>query len=467
MRLSTTFFLFLFPLLSFSQSPFLNTYGVLTAEERAFDMVVLSDGSVITIGDRYDTDNAQRTGHLLKVDPFGFEEWNRQLVSNQDLYATTICQLPNGNVFIAGYDLDVPDRNFGIVVAQYNPSNGLPIYQHAHQFAQDAEAKDVVPMPDNGAIVLSTFETPSTNTILLVRFDANGDTVWTKLVNPYPGNEDPRELALLSDGLIITGSVHSGSNDNVFIVKTDMDGNIQWEEEYPSGGIEFGEGIAEIPSGGFYIAGITNAIGNGGLDVLGMKVDASGQLLWAKGFGRDGNELGYDVDVMPDGGAIFTSSAFKADTSNFRDLVLIRTDADGDTLWTRFFGGHGSETGYEVKVDGQWIVVCGKADVDNSEDVIIARVDFNGNAVGIHEHETALGWNVFPNPFVDQVTFKMNTDHHRAAELRISDLTGRTVFETMLNKEISIDLSQLTPSIYIATMKSEGTSQSVRLVKFK
>ena len=100
MRLATTFFIFLFPLLSFSQNLFVNTFGINSAEERAFDMVVLSDGSVITVGDRYDTDNSQRTGHLLKVDPFGFEEWNRQLLSNQDLYATTICQLPNGNVFV-------------------------------------------------------------------------------------------------------------------------------------------------------------------------------------------------------------------------------------------------------------------------------------------------------------------------------------------------------------------------------
>ncbi len=450
MRPATTFFIFLFPLLSFSQNLFVNTFGINSAEERAFDMVVLSDGSIITAGDRYDTDNSQRTGHLLKVDPFGLEEWNRQLLSNQDLYATTICQLPNGNVFVAGYDLDVPDRNFGIMVAQYNASNGLPVFQLTHQFDQDAEAKDVVPMPDNGAIVLSTFETPSTNTILLVRFNADGDTVWTKLVNPYLGNEDPRELAMLSDGLIITGSVHSGSNDNVFIIKTDINGNLLWEEEHPSGAIAFGEGIAEIPTGGFYIAGITNAIGNGGLDVLAMKVDASGQLLWAKGFGRSGNELGYDVDVMPDGGAIFTGSAFKADTSNFRDLVLIRTDTDGDTLWTRFFGGHGSETGYEVKVDDQQIVVCGKGDVDNSEDVIVARVDFNGNtAVGINELENTSAWNVFPNPFTDHITLSTTQPISHPLELSVTDMLGREHTFRNVDRNERIDLSELPSGVYL------------------
>ena len=465
MRLLILSILVLISSIAQAQSLFFNTYGTNQAEERAFDMVVMDDGSIITIGDRHETSTGERSGHLLKVDADGNEQWNRQLTSNSFLYGTTICQLPNGNVFIAGYDYDVPNRNYGIVVAEYNESNGLPVYQSTYELAQDAQGRDVVPMPDNGAMVLASYETVSATTNLLVRFDSSGDTVWTKLVNPYAGSEEPRELALLSDGLMIVGSVHSGSTDNVFIVKTDMDGNILWEEEYPSSGLEFGESIVEIPSGGFYIAGTTNAIGNGGLDLLAMKVDATGQLLWAKGFGRGGNELGYDVDVMPDGGAIFTGSIYKADTSNFRDLGLIRTDSAGDTLWTRYFGDVYKESGHEVKVDGDHIVACGKGDLNNSENVIILRADFNGNAVGINEHASDYGFVVYPNPFVESITVQLNANDTRPFPIQVSDMMGKILWSGSMQNGAMIDLNWLPPGTYFLSAFHEDRPLTVKLLK--
>jgi len=367
---------------------------------------------------------------------------------------------------VSGYDYDVPNQNFGIVVAEYNETNGLSVYQQTHEFLQDAEAKDVIPMPDNGAIVLSTFENSSTKTNMLVRFSATGDTVWTKLVDPFAGGESPREMALLTDGIVITGSVNSGSIDNVFALMTDLDGNIQWQEEYPSSGIEFGESIAEIPTGGFYIAGTSNAIGSGGLDLLAIKIDASGQLVWATDFGRNGSELGYDIATMPDGGAVLTGSAYKADTSNFRDLALIRIDANGDEIWTSYFGNVRGETGYEVQIDGNQIVVCGKADVNNSEDVIVIRADFNGNAnVGINDIETSVAWNIYPNPFTEQLTVRLTDVLTEPIALRITDISGRVVLKTIVHRTENIDVSTLRSGIYFASLRIGQLNKSRVLIK--
>lgn len=430
-------------------------------------MVVLDDGSVITIGDRYETASFERTGYLLKVDADGNEEWNRQLTSNQDLYGTTICQLPNGNVFVAGYDYDVPNRTFGIVVAEYNETNGLSAYQRTHEFAQDAEAKDCIPTSDNGAIVLSSFKTGSSSTNLLVRFNSSGDTVWTKLVNPFSGDESPREMALLSDGIAITGSVHSGSTDNVFAIKTDLDGNITWAEEYLSSGIEFGESISEISAEGFYIAGTSNAIGNGGLDLLVMKIDVNGQFVWSTDFGRNGSELGYDIATMPDGGAALTGSAYKTDTSGFRDLALIRIEPSGDEIWTRYFGNVRAETGHEVQIHNNQIIVCGKADVDDTEDVAIVRADFNGNtSLGIVESKNPISWNIYPNPFTEQLTVQLKEQSTEPITLRITDFAGRLIMETSLKSTITIDLQTLPTGVYFAScLSSAFTSYSIKLIK--
>ncbi|MBL4585882.1 MAG: T9SS type A sorting domain-containing protein [Flavobacteriales bacterium] len=462
----TTLLLLSLALSAKTQSLFVNTYGTSAAEERAFDMVVMDDGSIITFGDRYDIATFKRTGYLLKVDANGTEQWNRQLSSNGEIYGAAICKLPNGNVLVSGRDFDVSNVEFGLMVAEYNSSNGLPVYQKTHEFARNTEAIDMVPMADNGAIILSTYETGSTfKTALLCRINSNGDTLWSKQIDEYPNKENPGALTLLSDGLALTGSVNESGSDNVFLIKTDMSGNVQWEETYPSAGISFANGIAAIPSGGFYIAGITNAIGNGGLDILGMKVDNNGQLLWSKGFGRSTTDLGNGVGAMPDGGAIFVGSGHRADTTNFRDLLLVRVTADGDTLWMRHYRDIGKETGYAVQLSGNSIIAAGKADVGGTEDVVILRADLNGNVVGINNLESSGNWNVYPNPFFGQLTIDLEKHFSVKTEIRVLDMLGRTMLKTTITDRIILDVSSLPKGIYLLQLRQNDNSAVRRIVK--
>ncbi len=427
-------------------------------------MVVLSDGSVITIGDRYETSTFERTGYLLKVDADGNEEWNRQLSSNDNLYGTSICQLPNGNVFIAGYDYDVPNTDFGIVVAEYNESNGLPVYQITHEFLQNAQAKDAVPMDDNGAIVLSTYETTNDSKILLVRFNANGDTVWTKTVDPFGGEETPSKMILISDGIIISGSVHTGSTDNVFIAKVDLDANLLWQWEFETTGLGFAEGLVPIPSGGFYLTGTASGVGFAELQILAGKFHPTGISDWITDFGGSRNDLGYGIDVMPEGGAIITGSHYKSDTSNFRDLTLIRVDTDGEEIWTRFFGDVGAETGYRVIVDGDQIVACGKADVNGSEDIVILRADFDGNVgVGIDDVSAAQNWLVFPNPFTDQINLSFTADPSSTHQIAILNAMGAKVLTTNAKGRATISTKDLPAGVYFVQVNGQFSSKMLKL----
>ncbi len=465
-RSITTLLLLYAASLCHAQNIFVNTYGNSSAEERAFDLVVMDDGSIITFGDRYDLSTFGRTGHLLKVDANGNWEWDRQLAGDNEIYGTAICRLPNGNVLVCGYDHDVPNVDFGLMVSEYDAGNGLPVYQRTHEFGMSTAAVDVIPMADNGAIVLTTYETGSSyRTNMLCRINDSGDTLWTKVIDLYAGNETPGALASVSDGPVITGSVHEGSSDDVFVIKTDMDGIVQWEETHPSSGIEIANGIASIPTGGFYIVGITNAIGIGGLDLLAMKLDATGQHIWSRGFGSDDTDLGYGVDVMPDGGAVFTGSGIAADTATYRDLILIRTDADGDTLWQRNYGGGGSDTGHGVTVDGNHIVAAGRSDVNVTEDVLILRADMNGNALGLAQVPVDMGWAVYPNPFTDRLTIELHGLHHGGNRYTLRDVFGRIVAEGSLAGKTVLRPASPVNGMYILQLMQDDRQHSLILLK--
>jgi len=445
-----------------AQGLFVNTYGTAMAEERAFSVVTLTDGSIITAGDRYEIATFDVTAHVLKVNATGSEQWNRQISGTDDVHGNALCVLPNGNVLVVGYDTGLPNSEFGILVAEYDAGNGLPVYTQHHEFTLDAAAVDVVPMLDNGATILSTYEFyPDLKTAMLVRTNASGDTVWSRVVNPFSGAETPSGLISVSNGYIICGSVHEGTNDNAFLVKTDASGTIEWSEVYTATGIELAESVVAIPTGGFYVAGSTNATGNGGLDLMAMKVDANGGLIWKHGFGSDRNDLGFGVDVMADGGAVWTGSAYAADSATYRDLYLLRTDADGDTLWTKHFGSGGAETGYDVVVDGNHIVAVGKADVNGTEDVLVVRTDLNGfAAVGIAEARFR-NYSVYPNPASDHLVIDPGHAVPKTLTVQLVDMLGRTVMRQTVIGHTRFDLAAVPNGIYTLLLNDAAVQRVV------
>lgn len=470
MRLQIPFFLLLFPLFSNSQSLFVNTYGSTSAEERAFDMVILSDHSVITVGDRYETSTFERTGYLLKVNGSGAEEWNRQVSGNEDIYGTTICLLPNGNVLAAGYDYDVPNQEYGIMLAAFQSGNGLPVYQKTHELAQRAKVVGIVPMSDNGAIILCEYGSSSNFTNLLCRVDSNGDTLWTSILNPYPNNETPYGIELLSDGVIVSGSVKgtNSNTDNRYFIKADLDGNLVWENLDDQSIMEIGGKISVNPNGGYYSVATQRVSGTSYFKQLGSAVDANGNVDWTYTYSSitDRIDFGYGVATMPDGGAVFLGSAYPSDTANFRDLFLVRTDATGTETWSRYFGGLGADVGYEVQVDGDQIVAVGKSDVNSSEDIMIVRSDFNGYAgVGISEHAQFAKWSIYPNPFTETINIQSDLPASTSLPAEIVDLSGRVLWQSSIPNRASVNLARLPAGTYLLRSLDPNIPMTARICK--
>lgn len=467
MRLLITFFVFLFPLFSLAQNLFVNTYGTASAEERAFDMVILPDHSIITIGDRYETSTFNRTGYLLKVDGDGNEQWNRQLSSNEGVYGTAICALTNGNVLVSGYDEDVPTQEYGLLVASFQSGNGLPVYQKTYQFNQRTKAVAAVPMADNGAIILCEYGSSSNYTNLLCRVNADGDTLWTSILNPYPDSETPTDLELLSDGLIISGSVEgtNSGTENRFFIKTDLNGNQLWENQDDVSDMEIGAKMCINPNGGFYSVATKRLTGTSQFKVLGSSVDDNGNIGWRETYSTQTSKIdfGYSVATMPDGGAVFVGSAYKADTSNFRDLFLVRTDANGTEVWSKYYGGSGADVGYEVKLDGDQIVAVGKSDVNQSEYILILRADLNGNAaVGITESREEFIYSVYPNPFSETLHVQASINSTLPVIMQITDLQGRVLWQSRIANRASVNLAWLPAGTYLLSTEN---SKAVRIVK--
>jgi len=132
----------------------------------------------------------------------------------------------------------------------------------------------------------------------------------------------------------------------------------RWKQNYGGSRVEMGYSVQQTSDAGYIVTGFTTSYGAGRNDVYLIKTNTVGDTLWTRTYGGTHNDEGYSVRQTTDGGYIVAgATASFADTLN-GDVYLIKTNANGDTLWTRTYGGAVADTGYFVQQtsDGGYVV---------------------------------------------------------------------------------------------------------------
>lgn len=183
---------------------------------------------------------------------------------------------------------------------------------------------------------------------LLIKTDSNGDTAWLRT---YGGiNLQGFSVQHTEDGgYIVAGSSWMlGYREDVYVFKTDSEGDTVWTRFYGGELYDFGNSVDITSDGGYIIAGGAYSFSHSYSDVYLIKIDADGDTIWTRTYGGSENDFAECVQHTLDGGYIITGNTTSFGVLN-PYLYLIKTDADGDTVWTRTFGGESWEYGYDVR----------------------------------------------------------------------------------------------------------------------
>ncbi len=159
-------------------------------------------------------------------------------------------------------------------------------------------------------------------------------------------------------GFVITGGVSrmfKGDRD-ALLIKTDGNGSMQWQRFYGGDGFDYGYAVVETAGSGYAMAGTTRSSGNGSGDVYLVRADAAGNVLWEKTFGGSGYDEGRALLQASDGGFIIAGAIESHD--NGSDIYILKTDAAGNVVWERTYGGTYDDLAISVQPtrDGGYIV---------------------------------------------------------------------------------------------------------------
>ena len=219
-----------------------------------------------------------------------------------------------------------------------------------------------------------------------------------------------------------TSNLTSAGSSDVFVSKLDASGNLLWAKSFGAAAADAGLSIAVDSTGNVYTtgffastvdfdpgAGTTNLTTAGSSDVFISKLDASGNLVFAKRFGGGISDIGYSIAVDSTGN-IYTTGFF-ADTVDFdpgagttnlttaglADVFISKLDASGNLVFAKRFGAAEADAGLSVAVDSTGnVYTTGYFEVTvdfdpgagttnlttaGGSDVFVSKLDSSGNLV--------------------------------------------------------------------------------------
>ena len=176
-------------------------------------------------------------------------------------------------------------------------------------------------------------------------------------------SEEGKAVLQLWDRSFISVGSSSGMaslQSQVYLLKTDSSGNYLWSKHFGGSGIEQGYDIVQTADSGFIICGLTNSTGGGGYDIYLLKTDSSGNVEWEKTFGSTDWEMAYAIKQGNDGNYIVAGETYSYG-SGLNDGFVFKINDSGDSLWMKTYGGSGNEIINDIISAGNTnLVACGK-----------------------------------------------------------------------------------------------------------
>jgi len=209
----------------------------------------------------------------------------------------------------------------------------------------------------------------------LVKTDSDGNMEWNRT---YGGEGDDRAYSLVAtfDGGYALAGYKSG---NFWLVKTDELGNMEWNQTYRGLGRNEAWSLVATSDGGYALTGFINDFDKCWL----VKTDASGNMEWNRTYGEGGWAVGTSLITTADDGYAIAGFVKSHSTSFVTfDFWLIKTDASGNMEWNRTYGGKGHDEAHSVVAtsDGGYALVGSNAS-NLSSDCWLVKTDEFGNMI--------------------------------------------------------------------------------------
>ena len=342
-----------------------------------------SDGGYIILAGTFSFGAGDLDAWLIKIDTNGNLLWNKTYGGTEDDDAWCIKQTSDGDyIFTGKIDADGNDVCDLWLVKTYE--NGTIEWNKVYNRTTWDQGSCVEQTSDGGFIITGWTDSNTTyyySDVWLIKTNQNGEEIWNKT---YGGSDDDSGRCVLqtSDGgYIIVGQTDSYGPGprGVLMIKTNSTGGLEWNKTYGGLGEDIGWRVLQTSDGGYIILSSTESYGFGheeSSDVWLIKTDQNGNHQWNKTYGTTEDESGYGIAQTSNNGYIITGRTYFNRLISKSDIFLIKTDQNGNEIWNTALGGSENDYGgcVEQTTDGGYIIIGTTFSFGNNGDVWLIKV---------------------------------------------------------------------------------------------
>lgn len=411
-----------------------NTYGG-SNDDEGYDVKQTSDGGFIIAGHTKSFGAGGMDVFLIKTDSLGNQEWTRTFGGPQDDEGYSVVQTSDGGYLVAG-----ATSSFG--------AGGRDIY--------------------------------------LVRTNSMGNTIWTKTLGGLSSDGAWSIVQTSDGGYALAGWTFShgpGPIGNAWLVKIDTAGNQQWHSWFGGTGVDRAHEVKQTSDGGYILTGYTSSSGAGLDDMLLVRTDSLGNLIWSKTFGGSGRDYGQSVIQTDVDGGFLVAGYTLSFGAGGEDMWLVRVDVNGNLVWQKTLGGSSADVAYSVQqtIDGGFIVAGYTLSFGAGvHDVWLVKIAPTGTLVSNPEISVSdfKIYQNFPNPFNPSTTISFDIPTSSYVQLVIYNMLGQKV-RTLVNQKLQhgshsatwdgmTDTGLQVPSgVYLYKLKSDNFSDTKKMILMK
>jgi hypothetical protein len=309
--------------------------------------------------------------------------WSKTFGGAKDDVAKSVQQTTDGGYIVAGWTWSYGAGYYDFWLIKTD-ADGNKLWDQTYGGINYEGAFSVQQTTDGGYIAAGHTASDGVNSgkAWLVKTDADGNKLWDQTYAGV-GREGVYSVQQTTDGgYILAGQTGPYMADSDFwLIKTDADGNRLWARTYGGTKHDGAHSVQQTTDGGYIAAGVTKSYGAGSSDAWLIKVDADGNKIWDQTYGGTNGEWAHSVQQTTDGGYIVAGWAFSPG-AGFYDFWLIKTDAEGNKLWDQTYGGAGQEWANSVQqtTDGGYIIAGFREfSQGRARDFWLVKTDADGN----------------------------------------------------------------------------------------
>jgi uncharacterized delta-60 repeat protein len=323
-----------------------------TSDDYAYSAIVTSDGGYALAGFTKSYGAGGADMWLVKTNATGHVEWDKTYGGANDDVAFFIAATSDGGYVLAGltesYGAGGADmwlvKTNATGQVEWNQTFGGAFMEHAYS---------VITTSDGGYAIVGITESYGAggSDMWLVKTNATGHVEWDKTYGGVAADRGGSILVTSDGGYVLAGTTesHSAGGSDIWLVKTNTTGQVEWYQTFGGVDNEFTSSVIATSDGGYVLAGNTESHGAGGFDIWLVKTNATGQAEWNHTYGGALEERANSVITTSDGGYAIAgrTESYGAGGS---DMWFVKTNTTGQAEWDQTFGG--------ISIDSAYIVIA-------------------------------------------------------------------------------------------------------------